>query len=267
MIKYANYNSLHLTLREMQTEFFNKQFVIWMAAAVMVLTIAGPFGTLRTFNTLERFAYWLILAPTTFLLASIFSTFTVIYLSKFGITKWVRYGIAGIFAGIPVGISIWIFEFFLNNLIAPDLEFLASMILKTIPITFAITMIYASLSKNDVSPITAIKSAPSTDQFFNRLPKKLGRDIISLNAQDHYVEVKTTLGSELILMRMSDAISELTNLEGFQTHRSWWVASKHILDTQLNGGKKHLTLSNETIVPVSRSFEKNIHRLTQKYDR
>lgn len=260
MINNANNNPIHLTLREMQSGLLNKQFVIWMAAIVIVLTIAGPFGTLRAFNTLERFAYWLILTPITFLLASFCSIFLVIYLSKLGIGKWLRYGIAG----IPVGISVWVFQFFLNNKVSPDLDFLAAMVSNTIPITFAVTMIYASLSKNDASKIGAVENSPSADLFFNRIPKKLGRDIISLNAQDHYVEVKTTLGSELILMRMSDAVSELVNLEGVQTHRSWWVAKKHILNIQSNSGKKYLELTGEAIVPVSRSFSKNIQSLTEK---
>lgn len=235
-----------------------------MIAAIVVLTIAGPFGTLRAFNTLERFAYWLILTPITFLLASFCSTFFVICLSNRNLNRWIRYGIAGIFAGIPVGISVWAFQFFLNSQIAPDLDFLIAMISSTIPITFVITMIYASQSKNDTSKLATTESSLSADLFFNRIPKNLGRDIISLNAQDHYVEIKTTLGSELILMRMSDAMSELTNVEGFQTHRSWWVAKKHILAVQSNNGKKYLELTNETTVPVSRSFAKNIQSFTKK---
>lgn len=238
-----------------------------MAAIVTVLTIAGPFGTLRAFNTLERFAYWLILTPITFLLASFCSTFVVISLSKFSIGKWLSYGIAGTLSGIPVGISVWIFQFFLNNKVTPDFDFLTAMISNTIPITFAVTMIYASLSKNDASKIVIVERSPSSDLFFNRIPKNLGRDIISLNAQDHYVEVKTTLGSELVLMRMSDAVSELISLEGVQTHRSWWVAKKHILNVQSNGGKKYLELTGEAIVPVSRSFSKNIQNLTEKHQR
>lgn len=263
MIKNANNNPLHLTLREMQLGYLNKQFVIWMTAAVIVLTIAGPFGTLRAFNTLERFAYWLILTPTTFLLASFCSTFIVITLSKFSINKWACYGVAGVMSGIPVGISVWIFQFILNEHVAPDLDFLITMISSTIPITLAVNMIYASRSKSGVTKINAAESSVSNDLFFNRLSKKLGHDVISLNAQDHYVEVKTTLGSELILMRMSDAISELTDIEGFQTHRSWWVAKKHILAVRSDHGKKSLELTDKTKVPVSRSFSKNILGLIQ----
>jgi hypothetical protein len=264
MIKNASNNLLHLTLREMQSGFLNIKFVICMIAAVTILTIAGPFGTLRSFNILERFAYWLILTPITFLIASFCATFIVVYLSKLGSGKWLSHGIAGIAAGIPVGISVWAFHLLLNNQIAPDWNFLSTMISNTIPITFAITMAYASLSQNKTSSVANVKSPKSSDLFFNRLPKKLGRDIISLNAQDHYVEVRTTLGSELILMRMNDAIAELSDHEGLQIHRSWWVARKHVVKTLSRDGKKFLQLTNKTRVPVSRSFSKNIQSLTQK---
>lgn len=267
IIKNANNNPLHLTLRELRSVFVNKQFVTWMAAAVIVLTAAGPFGTLSAFNTLERLSYWLILAPTTFCIASFCSTFVVIYLSRYKISKWIRYGIAGIVTGIPVGISVWAFQFFINDSPFPDLEFLTSIIPKIIPITFAITMIYASASKSDLPKTTSIDNTMPIEFFYNRLPKKLGRDIISLNAQDHYVEVKTTLGNELVLMRLSDAISELSDLEGFQTHRSWWVAKKHIISIQSNDSKKYLKLTDQTLVPVSRSFTKNIQGFIKKHDR
>ncbi len=39
----------------------------------------------------------------------------------------------------------------------------------------------------------------------------------------------TDRGSDLILMRLSDALTELKGLEGAQTHRSWWVAAEQLV--------------------------------------
>ncbi|WP_293441494.1 hypothetical protein [Planktotalea sp.] len=41
------------------------------------------------------------------------------------------------------------------------------------------------------------------------------------------MNVTTTLGSEMILMRMADAIDLLDGIAGVQTHRSHWAAQAH----------------------------------------
>ena len=67
--------------------------------------------------------------------------------------------------------------------------------------------------------------APQAPRFLDRLPLKLrGAKIHAVQAEDHYLRIHTDRGSDLILMRLSDAVEELEGLEGAQTHRSWWVA-------------------------------------------
>ena len=44
-------------------------------------------------------------------------------------------------------------------------------------------------------------------RFLDRLPEKLGRDLVYLKTADHYVEAVTTAGSTLVLMRFVDAVS------------------------------------------------------------
>ena len=51
---------------------------------------------------------------------------------------------------------------------------------------------------------------------------------IALQGEDHYVRIHTALGSELVLMRLGDAIQELDGLEGERVHRSWWVARRAV---------------------------------------
>jgi DNA-binding LytR/AlgR family response regulator len=90
--------------------------------------------------------------------------------------------------------------------------------------------------------------------LFARLPPELGRDIIAVQAQDHYVKVFTPLGSRLVLMRMSDASDDLGGLNGMQIHRSWWVNIGHVLSLEKPAGSgPRLTLRNGITVPVPRS--------------
>lgn len=91
--------------------------------------------------------------------------------------------------------------------------------------------------------------------FLKRLPVSYHRsELYALSSEDHYIRVHTDAGEELILMRLSDALRELIDADGLQTHRSWWVARRGIAKSVIKNGKYSLVLKSGTIVPISRSF-------------
>lgn len=94
--------------------------------------------------------------------------------------------------------------------------------------------------------------APATS-FLDRLPPALGRDLLCLEMEDHYVRAHTALGSTLLLMRMRDATIELDGIEGARVHRSWWVARGAVAGTLRRDRATALRLSNGLEVPVARS--------------
>ena len=106
----------------------------------------------------------------------------------------------------------------------------------------------------DTQAITAAPPAPLLDQGFReRLPFRLrDAEIYALSSEDHYLRVHTSAGSELILMRLSDAANLLDGLNGARVHRSWWVARSAITDVQKDGAKITLWLKGDLTVPVSR---------------
>lgn len=97
-----------------------------------------------------------------------------------------------------------------------------------------------------------------TEKFLSRLPVKYRTaELWALCSEDHYLRVYTSLGEELILMRLSDAVKELDH-SGLQVHRSWWVAEKAVRDSSKDKGKLRLHLPDETEVPVSRSYQAEV---------
>jgi hypothetical protein len=78
-------------------------------------------------------------------------------------------------------------------------------------------------------------------------------DVICLQMEDHYVRVHTQRGSELVLMRLSDAIAATGAARGLQTHRSWWVARGSVAAVVQDGRNVRLKLANGIEAPVSRS--------------
>ncbi len=71
--------------------------------------------------------------------------------------------------------------------------------------------------------------------------------------EDHYVRVHTPQGSSLVLMSLSQAMAGLKDLEGAQTHRSWWVARSAIVGVVEDGRNLRLRLSGGLEAPVSRA--------------
>ena len=75
-----------------------------------------------------------------------------------------------------------------------------------------------------------------------------------LRMQDHYIEVHTDKGMEMVLLRFRDALREVEDIEGMQVHRSHWVARAAVDAVERRDGRITLRLVNGTRVPVSRSF-------------
>lgn len=78
--------------------------------------------------------------------------------------------------------------------------------------------------------------------------------IIALGVEDHYVRVHGPERTEMLLMRLSDAIKETEPMEGMQVHRSWWVARDAIETSKREGRNLRLSLSGGLEVPVSRAY-------------
>ena len=87
-------------------------------------------------------------------------------------------------------------------------------------------------------------------ELFRLLPDALGTDLVFIKSEDHYLEVHTTAGSSLIKMRFSDAIAELGD-RGIRVHRSYWVATGHVVRAVRTGKRTVLRLNGDHRVPVS----------------
>ena len=100
-----------------------------------------------------------------------------------------------------------------------------------------------------------VSETPAPEKtFYKRIPSHLGGELLALGAEDHYLRVVTPLGSDLILMRLSDALAELGPGAGLQVHRSWWVAKDAVRELRRDGARTVLVLCNGLEVPVSRTY-------------
>ena len=93
---------------------------------------------------------------------------------------------------------------------------------------------------------------PALRNIFVELPTTLGDDVICLSANDHYIHLRTALGSVMLNRRFSDCVDLLSEFDGLQVHRSHWVALKHIVNVKPKGSSYVCILEDRSEIPVSR---------------
>lgn len=79
--------------------------------------------------------------------------------------------------------------------------------------------------------------------------------IQALEAQQHYLKIYGVGFEKVVLYRFSDAIAELSEVNGMQVHRSWWVRNGAIKSFKANNKRLELTLVSGLVLPVSRTYQ------------
>ncbi|AYG94326.1 LytTR family transcriptional regulator [Brevundimonas naejangsanensis] len=243
-----------------------------MLALAVVLSMLGPFGTYLLGPWPHRLVYWIRSVLVGYLIYRPLILLGARQAIQLALPEWAGWA-AGVLAG-AAPMSLWLWW------LGPDVdlarpwpsgaEFVA---------TYAQTALIAALGLGalwhiagqawppapertaaPVAPLSAHEGAaplpagePAAGQrLLERLPPRLGREIIALGMEDHYVRVFTRRGDTLILMRMADAIHELGALEGAQVHRSWWVCKAAVAGVERRGRGGWIRLDTGLEVPVAR---------------
>ncbi len=93
-------------------------------------------------------------------------------------------------------------------------------------------------------------------ELWQKVPKSLGRDLVALSAELHYLRVYTVVGDALILFAFGRAVELLDGADTCQIHRSHWVRLPHVVDVVTGNGSMTCVLDNGLKFPVSRSHRK-----------
>lgn len=113
-----------------------------------------------------------------------------------------------------------------------------------------------TVSQDAVTPTAIQSDVVLTPAFFNRLIRLQGLNIdelVAVVAEDHYIQVLSTRGKELVYFRFRDALSELASLNGLQIHRSAWVNLQNVQGLQSQGRALHVKLITGDLLKVSLS--------------
>ncbi len=96
-------------------------------------------------------------------------------------------------------------------------------------------------------------------------PLRCGQ-LIAIEAEDHYLRIHTDCGSDLVLMRMSDACALMEDAAGLRVHRSWWVAQAAVEGQSRSGSRVELAVTGGLAVPVSRALHRTLRDPAWGYD-
>jgi hypothetical protein len=103
---------------------------------------------------------------------------------------------------------------------------------------------------NGDAPITPTPE-PLASSFFERLPTAIGRDLVRIDADLHYLQVRTALGRATVLGSLAEVEAALAHA-GLRVHRSHWVAFAHLRRVSKSAKGWACELRGGERVPISR---------------
>lgn len=221
------------------------------AVAGLFLALVGAFGT-DDAPLAIRLTYWIGLMTGGALVGHILTRFMDRW-TGFDTRPWMAGAVTVLLMMPPMTVAVWLatgFAFFGG----PRLANLPLFAIPTLVVTAAATALNILVQRRPPSTQAALPNAAPV-RFLSRLTGKLnGADLYAVEAEDHYLRLHTSAGSDLILLRLADAVAELEGVEGAQVHRSWWVAKAAVVSAKRGDGRATLTLKDGAQVPVSRNY-------------
>ena len=217
------------------------------------LAVSGAFGS-NGASLMQRLLYWIPLLVLGGLWGHACGAFITRFIDPDARPWAATAALTAVITG-PLTVGVWAATgLFFNQRLFP-VEALIHFLPPVLLITAVLSALNVFLGRERPVETHAGTPGAAPARFLDRLPPKLrGARLIAVQAEDHYLRLHTDRGSDLILMRLSDALAELEGLEGAQTHRSWWVAKGAVASVARGDGRAALTLTDNLTAPVSRRY-------------
>lgn len=256
-----NHPFLSSTLRELQ--IFTRSWRFWttFTLVILIFIVTGPYGTLERMTLGVRFGYWLIVHAVTWTIAICLSIMAEILLRDRVNHTLARMMIGSLVAALPIGFALGAIDFaFVGHWTGMGDGFHRALFALPLCALFCLltyTATHRQIAEASAPPalVPAPTASPTSEpEILARLKPQNRGPLLRLSVEDHYTDVVTSRGHELILLRFADALKELGLTRGLQVHRSHWVADAHVETLRRDGGKLVLIMKDGTEIPVSRTY-------------
>ena len=229
-----------------------------MIGVGLLLAVLGPFGTFDA-RFAYRLIYWVALMLAGYALYKPIMAGALVAAARLHLPERAGWAAAAILASLPMSVVVWWVGRLGLPLRWPDADQALLLYGNVLVIGgLASLLLWYGQKRRSVTSEPAVPepAPPITTPrpaLLDRLPPGFGPDIVALEMEDHYLRVHGAYGSELILLRMRDAVQEVAPLIGAQVHRSWWVARSAVRETHREGRGVRLVLTGGVEARVSRA--------------
>jgi DNA-binding LytR/AlgR family response regulator len=225
--------------------------VLPLAGLGLVFSLLGPFGTFSDLAAPVRFAYWYGLLLFGYLAIVLFDRALLPVTQEMRVPT--RIALLTMASALPTTFAVaWVESLArLGQVIAPQV--MPRLYASVAVVQLLMVLIQHRGRRAPPEPAPVADAVPLPSPFLARIPRHLGMALLAVSSEDHYLRIHTSAGSDLILMRMGDALSELAAEDGLQVHRSWWVRRDAVREVRRSAARTELVLDNGQVVPVSRS--------------
>lgn len=233
------------------------EFVKPVATGVIsgvILALLAPYQTGAIFDAAERYIFWIWSSVAGALLLTAFDRVATALGREHGVARPLSASLGVLAAAVPITLIVYASAPAIDDgtRLLPFWSLFPSVLIICIPLQIVLLLLKRTTPRRTPSPGPHPVAAPRSP-LFDKVPARLGRDLLCLKTEDHYLRVYTAAGDALILMSMSDAEASLGQGAGQRVHRSWWVARSAVKSATMTNNAVRLTLTNGLEVPVSRS--------------
>ena len=250
---------LQSALRELQVFLRSPRFWATFGAVVLIFWVTGPYGTAERLATAPRLGFWLVQHATAWSIAVVTIVLVNTLLIRRVPSLLGRMAIGTLVAGTPVGLAteaISLATFGGTLTVATIAQSIASgLVLSALfcGLTFMTMSSKQAEALSAASPPATASEDRTEIPLMRRLKPENRGPILHMTVADHYTQVTTSRGRELILLRFSDALAECGDTPGLKVHRSHFVADTHVGRLLRTEGRLAILLRDGQEVPVSRS--------------
>lgn len=258
-----------LAIREWWNSKRLRLHTVWFPITVALLVYLGPFGTWASLTIFDRVLFWTAAVGANWLAGNFVFSVTIRAFRARMWPTWAGLVLAGLVTALPGTGVVWLVMAIYLDYQPSDMSGVARLYAQVLVLHLVIgSLLFHFIDRALRRRSAGAGSPPPGDKvdipphaepeaaLLARLPAHARAELLHLRMQDHYVEVHTAAGSELLLLRFRDALREVEDVNGLQVHRSHWVARDAVVgvDRRRGSGRIILRLVNGSKVPVSRSF-------------
>ena len=248
-------SALQLTLREAREQITSARVWGVTVTVALVLGISGPFQTFDLLPVGPRLAYWLVMTVACYWVGYFFGNWVSKLTDQLKVPFAFRFVLIGFAAGVPVTLVVILLNLAALNYGFEDIQGMVILGIYCIGISLGVVLMFQLFGNQNEECETDAKDKPAEPaKILSRIPVEKRGQLISMSVQDHYVQVVTSRGKHLTLIRLSDAISETDGTRGLQVHRSHWVAIDGVDAVNRDEGKVSIKTRAGENIPVSRTY-------------